>query len=246
VLVVEDNARESDLLKRYLEDAGYAVMQAGNGVVALDMLAARKPDLITLDLMMPDMDGFEFLNEKANFQEYLDIPVLIVSGVDDASSGLSLGANAIVRKPTRKRAFLAVVNSLITSRSAGAKPTVLIVDDDPKAIKIISSYFDAGSYKITSANGGDEALKAVHQTIPDLMILDLMMPDVNGFEVISQLKKDKETRQIPIVVMTAKILTKDERRSLMRHVQAIKKKTRFNKEQFLAETAMLIKGAKTS
>jgi len=245
VLVIEDNARESNLLKNYLEDADYAVMQAGSGAVALDMMAASKPDLITLDLMMPDMDGFEFLNEKANFREYQDIPVMIVSGMNNADRGLSLGANAIVRKPTRKREFLGIVDSLIAGHPSGIKPTVLVVDDDPRAVKIISSYFDADAYRVVQAHGGPEALKVVSQDIPDLIVLDLMMPDMDGFEVIHHLKQEKRMRAIPIIVMTAKILTGDERRELMRHAQAIEEKGSFNSDQFLSEVATLTKREKS-
>jgi len=246
VLIVEDNARESNLLKNYLEDAGYAVMQAGTGAVALDMMAACKPDLITLDLMMPDMDGFEFLNEKANFREYQDIPVMIVSGMDNPDKGLNLGANAVVRKPTRKDAFLNIVDSLIAGHPSDIKPTVLVVDDDPRAVKIISSYFDADDYRVVKTHGGAEALKAAKQGVPDLIVLDLMMPDMDGFEVIHRLKQEKKMRAIPIIVMTAKILTGDERRELMRHVQAIEEKGSFNRDQFLAEVAALTKRVKPS
>jgi len=221
------------------------VQQATNGAVALEMMLKRKPDLITLDMMMPDMDGLEFLNEKAGISECLDIPVLIVSGIDDADKGLSLGANAIVRKPIKKSEFLDIVDSLGIDQSSVTKANILVVDDDPKAVKIISSYFDSGAFQVIRAYGGEEAMRAVDQTVPDLIVLDLMMPDMDGFEVISRLKQDKKTRNIPIIVLTAKILTVGERRELMRHVQAIKEKGGFNKDQFLAEVTALTKGAKT-
>ncbi len=245
VLVVEDNARESNLLKCYLEDAGYAVVQAGSGAIALKSIRERKPDLITLDMMMPDMDGLEFLNEKASLPECLDIPVLIVSGVDDANKGMTLGANAIVRKPIKKREFLNIVDSLGVNQSADAKLYILIVDDDPKAVKMISSYFDTKIFRIIKAYGGEEAMRTVNQSIPDLIVLDLMMPDVDGFEILRRLKKEKRTRNIPIIVLTARILTQDERQELMRHVQAIEEKGSFSRGQFLAEVAALTKGAKS-
>ncbi|MDQ6958046.1 MAG: response regulator, partial [Mariprofundaceae bacterium] len=244
VLVVEDNAKASHLLKRYLEDAGYAVMQAGNGAVALELMAERKPGLITLDMMMPDMDGLEFLNEKANLPECLNIPVLIVSGVDDASKGLSLGTNAIVRKPIKKREFLDIVGSLGIDQTGDVKPTVLVVDDDPKAVKTISSYFEAEAFHVVKTYGGAEALDSVRQGAPDLIVLDLMMPDVDGFEVIHRLKKDKKTRGIPIIVLTAKTLTRDARRELMDHVQAIEEKGRFDRDHFLVEVSSLLKDRK--
>ena len=240
VLVVEDNARESNLLKHYLEDAGYAVTLAANGPAALDEMRQSRPDLITLDMMMPDMDGFEFLNEKANLPECMDIPVLIVSGMDDAEKGLSLGANAIVRKPIKKRDFLDVIKSIDIKSQAGIKPDVLVVDDDPKAVKIISSYFDASTYQVVKAYDGAEALEAVERNRPDLIVLNLTMPVMNGFEVIDRLKKDKKTRDIPIIVLTAKILTGRERQKLMRHVQAIKEKGSFNRDRFLTEVETLL------
>jgi len=242
VLIVEDNARKSHLLKCYLEEAGYAVQQAGNGKIALEMMLKHQPDLITLDMTMRNMDGLEFLNEKASLPQCLKIPVLIVSGVDDASKGLSLGANAIVRKPIKKRAFLDIVHSLNINPFANAAPVILVVDDDPKAVKIISSYFDSGACRVIMAYSGQEAMHSVHETIPNLIVLDLMMPDMDGFEVIYRLKKDKKTRNIPIIVLTAKTLSPDERQKLMRQVQAIEEKGSFNRNQFLTEVANLTKG----
>ncbi|MDT8375460.1 MAG: response regulator [Mariprofundaceae bacterium] len=237
VLVAEDDAKASGLLKRYLEDAGYRVVQAFNGLEALALMQDVRPDLITLDMYMPDMDGFEFLNTKAGLPEFAGVPVVIVSGVDDAGRGLSLGADAVIRKPIRKQAFLDVVNSFGIQHDR--MPTVLVVDDDPKAVKIISSYFDIASYRVIKTFGGREALDSIQGHAPDLIVLDLMMPDMDGFEVIDHLRKDEKTHSIPIIVLTSKMLTGSERKLLMRQVQVIEEKGSFDRKQFLAAVASL-------
>jgi len=244
VLVVEDNSSESDLLKRYLEDAGCRVSQAANGIEALIRMNESRPDLITLDLTMPEMDGFTFLNEKAQVAAFADIPVVVVSGLDETGKGLSLGASAVLRKPIAKQEMLGVVESLGILPKSGNKPEILLVDDDPNALKIISSYFDTTQYRVSKAMNGKEGLDAALTSPPDLIVLDLMMPEMNGFEVIDNLKRHDSTKDIPIIIVTAKFLSDSERRELAENVQSIKEKSQFDKEQFLTEVRSLLRKGK--
>jgi len=241
VLVVEDNASESELLKRYLEDAGCRVSQAANGIEALIRMNEARPDLITLDLSMPEMDGFTFLNEKAQIAAFSDIPVVIVSGLDETGKGLSLGASAVLRKPIAKQEMLGVVASLGILPKSENKPGILLVDDDPNALKIIGSYFDPTQYRVGKAMNGKEGLDAALTSPPDLIVLDLMMPEMNGFEVIDHLKRHDSTKDIPIIIVTAKFLSDSERRELAENVQSIKEKSQFDKEQFLTEVRSLLR-----
>jgi len=240
VLVVEDNPKDAQLLKCYLEDGGHEVMIAANGHAALKAMTRTRPDLITLDMRMPEMDGLTFLNEKARHFEFANIPVIIVSGVSKTQKGLSLGAHAILRKPLRKRQLLDVIASLDIKPDRKKKPRILLVDDDPKAVKIITSCFDAAMFEVIPAYDGRACLEEVAKVIPDLILLDLMMPDMNGFEVIDDLKRDEKTRGIPIIVITAMMLQQREHDALARQVQAIEKKGSFDRQQFLAEVKFLL------
>jgi len=240
VLVTEDNPRDAQLLKCYLEDSGHEVMIAANGHAALEAMSRTRPDLITLDMRMPGMTGLAFLNEKAKHSEFANIPVVIVSGVSETQKGLSLGAHAILRKPLRKRQLLDVIASLNIKPSREKKPRILLVDDDPKAVKVISSCFDAAMFEVIPAYDGRACLEEVAKNIPDLILLDLMMPDMNGFEVIDDLKRDKKARGIPIIVITAMMLQQRERDALARQVQAIEEKGCFDRQRFLAEVKTLL------
>ncbi len=241
VLVVEDNPRDAQLLKCYLEDSGHEVMIAANGHAALEAMSKTRPDIITLDMRMPGMTGLAFLNEKARHSEFANIPVVIVSGVSETQKGLSLGTHAILQKPLRKRQLLDVIASLNIKSGHKKRPRILLVDDDPKAIKVISSCFDAAMFEVVPAYNGRACLEEVAKSTPDLILLDLMMPDMNGFEVIDDLKHDEKTRAIPIVVITAMVLQQRERNALARQVQAIQEKGCFDRQRFLAEVETLLR-----
>lgn len=244
ILVVEDSTGDVELLRLYLEDAGYRVMLATNGHEALDLMSQGLPDLITLDLKMPEMDGLTFLREKAQRPECADIPVIIVSGNADGKKGLSLDTNAFLEKPIRRRELLDVVSSLVLKSDENKRHTVLLIDDDPKAIKIMSTYFNKERYDVLRTYGGREGVEAAITNIPDLIIVDLMMPEMDGFEVIHLLRKNEVSRKIPIVVLTAKNLTMREREDLARNVNVISQKAEFSRKGFLMQVDNLLKTQK--
>ncbi|MBF0342627.1 MAG: response regulator [Nitrospirae bacterium] len=240
ILVVEDNAAQSELIKLYLESEGYRVMLAVNGRQALELMSQVKPDLISVDLMMPEMDGFTFLDEKAFHPDYADIPVIVVSSIAEGAKGASLSANAFLKKPVTRAEILALVQSLAGTVKKNGKLKILLIDDDPKAIKIISSYFDANSYEILKEYGGKEGIYTAIVRKPDFIVLDLMMPEMNGFEVLQQLKQNEATKDIPVVILTAKVLTKEERQELLSKVVTIFEKGQSNKEDFLRNIESLL------
>jgi len=244
VLVVEDDQRQSDLLKLYLEGEGFKVIQAMNGLEALSIMAQQRPDLITLDLMMPEMDGFAFLEEKARKPDYTAIPVIIVTAIAGGDEVASLGANAFLNKPIRRSEILPVVNSLVKPHKGNRKLKILLIDDDPKAIKIISSYFESHAYEILKEYGGREGLETAVSKRPDLIILDLMMPEMDGFEVLEHLRKNDATRDIPVVILSAKVLTAGERDHLRSRVRMIFEKGGMKKEAFLEQVKVLIEKKK--
>ncbi|KJU81278.1 Signal transduction histidine kinase [Candidatus Magnetobacterium bavaricum] len=233
ILIVEDNAAQVALLKHFLEYEGYKVMFASNGKEALELMSQSKPALICLDLMMPEMDGFAFLDAKATNHEFADIPVIVVSSIAESIKGTSLSANAFLKKPVSRHEILTLVSSLAGSAKKDAKLKILLIDDDPKAVKIISSYFDLNAYEILKEYGGKEGLYTAIVRKPDFIVLDLMMPEMNGFEVLQELKQNEGTRDIPVVIMTAKVLTKEERQHLQSKVVTIFEKGQSNKDDFL-------------
>jgi len=226
VLVVEDDSSQAELVKLYLEDSGCRVVLVGNGREALEQMQNEPPDLITLDLMMPEMDGFAFLEAKANLSGYSSIPVMVLSSVAERMEGSPLAADAVLNKPVRRAELLSLLDKLLPSwhNQDGVLPQVLLVDDDPKAIKIVTSYLPDERYEIISAFGGEDGIELAKAERPDLIILDLMMPDVSGFEVLTALKDDENTRQIPVIVLTAKLLSEQERQCLQKQVALIAEK----------------------
>jgi len=150
----------------------------------------------------------------------------------------------VLRKPIAKQEMLDVAASLGLLPTAKQKTSILLVDDDPNALKIIGSYFDTAQYRVSKASNGKEGLDAALSDPPQLIVLDLMMPEMNGFEVIDHLKRHDSTKDIPIVIVTAKFLSDSERRELAKNVQSIKEKSQFDKEQFLTEVRSLLRVGK--
>ena len=238
VLVVEDDAIAADLIRLQLEADGCSVSRAATAEIALAMLAqGNPPDLITLDIMLPGMDGWEFLTQLKANDKLAQIPVVIISMVADSNKGLSLGAAKVLHKPVSSQDLLAALFALgfVKPEASGQGTKVLVVDDDPKAVEIVSSFLEHAGYSSLRAYGALEAIELAKKQQPDLIILDLMMPEMNGFEVVEALKLSKRTAQIPIIVMTAKLISPQERQVLNGHVLAVMEKSEFNHGNFISE-----------
>lgn len=219
VLVIDDDAAARELLKLYLEDSGFVVTAAAGAKDALAALAGARPDLITLDPLFEGM-GDLFLSEGGGAEHLRGIPVLVVSSADGPETAIGLQARAVLRKPIRRHEFLEVVREVLSGVEQ-PRPYVIVADDDPNAVKIISSYFSDEAVDIGCAYGGREALALVAERRPDVLILDLMMPDVSGFDVLAQLRGSAATADLPVVILSAMELTAAERASLAKDVQAV-------------------------
>jgi PAS domain S-box-containing protein len=242
-LVVEDDYKAADLIRVQLEAEGFNVLHAVSAEAALVLAAQNPVSLITLDMMLPNMDGWEFLSRLKQVPDLRRIPVVIISIMADRNKGFALGAAAVMQKPiSRQMLYESLVDLGLFPVSQGHRLKVLIVDDDRKAVELIAAPVLALSSIVLRAYGGREAIEAAQQELPDLIVLDLMMPEVNGFDVVEALKLHPDTARIPILVVTAKRITAEDRTKLSGYVRTIMEKTEFDLDRFTAEVRRAMSG----
>lgn len=216
ILVVDDDPKMIKSISEYLHEAGYKVISTSAGKKALKLAEKHQPVAITLDIIMPDMDGWEVLQKLKNNPKTKNIPVIIVSVSEDRDTGFALGAIGYVNKPIDKKILLSEIYTL--HRSPGS---VMIVDDNKFELNHISGILEAQKIETVLATGGDECIKLLENKIPDILILDLMMPGMNGFEVLEKIRKQPETKNLPVIVVTAKDLTKGDKEILTGNVSSV-------------------------
>jgi signal transduction histidine kinase/CheY-like chemotaxis protein/HAMP domain-containing protein len=235
-LLVEDNSGAAQLERLQLESVGMMVLHVNSAEAALELIGDRHPILIVLDIILPGIDGWEFLTRiKHKDSPWRHIPVVIVSVAADSKTGFFLGASEVLQKPITREDFNNTLQRIDSSLSDAEHETVLIADDDAKSIEILAAYLAEFGYRTLHAFGGQEAIDMARTELPDLILLDLMMPEISGFEVVNALHSDAQTADIPVIIITAKQLTSDERADLNDHVTAIHRKTDFNQGRFLSE-----------
>jgi CheY-like chemotaxis protein len=228
VLAIDDDANVRDLLREDLADAGYRVVGAADGEEGRRLARELKPFAITLDILMPGSDGWQVLHELKGDPATRDIPVIMLTIVDQKKQGFRLGATDYLVKPIDRDAVLAALARLPTGRGR-----VLVVDDDPDVPDMVRQLLEGEGYEVDAAGGGEEALAAIAARRPDVVLLDLLMPGLDGLGVIERLEADPALRDIPIVVLTAKVLTAGEESWLRERVVSVIEK------QGLARTALV-------
>ncbi|MBC3916602.1 response regulator [Undibacterium sp. CY18W] len=242
-LVIEDDDQAAEVLRLQLESEGFRIVRATSAESALALAEKECPDLITLDILLPGMDGWEFLQRFKLETQFASVPVVIISIVADRGRGMSLGAAQVMQKPVSREVMNAALSQLgFASRSGGRRLSALIIDDDPKAIQLITTYLDSFGYRTLSALGGQEGIHTARHTQPDLIVLDLMMPEVNGFDVVEALKADTSTAGIPVMILTAKQVTTDDRMRLNGDVKKVMEKSEFNHGRFIGEVRRAMAG----
>jgi len=237
-LVIEDDPMAADLLRLLLQAEGFTVLLATSAEAALRIAPEQALSLITLDVQLPGMDGWEFLAAIREHPVLAHVPVVVISGTAASNMALSGGAAAILQKPVSHVDLKASLAHLGLHEVAHRTRTVLVVDDDAKAVELIAAILPTPSYAIVRAYGGGEAIILAQRLRPDLILLDLMMPEVSGFDVVRALQRDPETTHIPILVVTAKQVTVQDREALHAdgdRVVHIIDKAGFNRQGFLAE-----------
>jgi signal transduction histidine kinase/CheY-like chemotaxis protein len=238
VLVVDDDPSARDLLKRFLNKEGFHVECAANGPEAIAAAKRLRPKVITLDVMMPGMDGWAVLTKLKEEPGVSEIPVIMLTIVDDKHFGHALGATEYLTKPVDRDRLSAVVRKLTKPTPPGK---VLIVDDDPEVREMLVRTLERQAWIASTAVDGRAGLDAVAANKPDLILLDLMMPRMDGFEFVSELRKQQDWRSIPIIVITAKTLTNEDRLALQGHVQKVLQKGDFSLDALLTELRDIVK-----
>ncbi|KQW00377.1 response regulator [Rhizobacter sp. Root1221] len=234
VLVVEDDARAASMIVSHLEGAGYRVELARSAEEGLHLASHERPSVIVLDIILPGIDGWDMLLRMKDREETRNIPVVIVSVTDERRRGFALGASQVLAKPVDPDDLLAAVASVdLGNGRKGAR--VLVVDDDPKAVTLVSKHLEVAGFMPVGAYGGAEALALARDGSTALIILDLMMPAVSGFDVVRALRADPATADIPIIVLTAKLLNNEDRTTLHGQVQQVLEKAEFLPASLLAE-----------
>ena len=225
VLVVDDDPAAVRLLTHHLRQAGYRTEVVSSGDEVVDLALSLRPAAITLDLLLPKLDGWEVLRALRAHPQTRDIPVVVVSIVDDQRRARVLGAVDFLVKPIDPTALISRLRALLGQGQAWEDTRVLIVDDDPKVLKLVDRSLSRAGLRVTTANGGSEGIRKASAAPPDAVILDLVMPEIDGFDVVHSLRQQTHTREIPILILTAKDLTEAEKAKLRGQVAAILQKT---------------------
>ena len=246
-LIVEDDDRAADLVRLLLEAEGFTVIRAATGEAGLLLAAQQSLSLITLDLQLPGIDGWEFLHTLRKNPVMGQVPVVIISGMADNLMASNAGAAAVLQKPISRAQLKASLNSLGLQPMPAQTHTIMVVDDDPKAVEVIAAFLPAPAYAVVRAYGGVEAITLAQRLHPDLILLDLMMPVVTGFDVVEALQRQPDTANIPLLVITAKHITVLDRVALNktsgRDIRIVEK-AGFNRSSFITEVRRALQPAK--
>jgi GAF domain-containing protein/CheY-like chemotaxis protein len=236
ILAIDDDPNDIDILQENLSEAGYQVVGASSGEEGIAKARSLHPDVITLDVMMPTKDGWQVLYDLKADPATRNIPVIMLTVVDKKPLGYQLGATDYLLKPFNSEAILAALQRVRNANGGHAAKRLLVADDDPDVVDLISQLLGE-QYQIEAVADGIEALAAVARSRPDVILLDLMMPRLDGFGVIERLRQHPEQRTIPVVVLTAKSLTADESASLDASVAKVIRKQGLVGDALIAEIA---------
>ena len=222
VLIVEDDRRSAGLLRVYLEDAGYAVAIARDGIEALDLVRRLAPAAVILDVLLPRLNGWEVLAELKSDPATSAIPVVVVSMIDERGAGFALGAADYLVKPVDRASLLDALARCVAPRRD--RRTLVAIDDDPVDLDLLEAVLSPEGWEVLRAGGGEEGLRMVRRERPAVVVLDLLMPDVDGFDVVERLRADPLVDDVPIVVLTSKDMTRADHDRLAGQISYIAQK----------------------
>ncbi|MBF0557481.1 MAG: response regulator [Nitrospirae bacterium] len=237
ILVIDDDPKIHDLMTRYLTRDGFEVITASSGTEGLQLARKLRPLAITLDVLMPEMDGWTVLSSLKADPDLADIPVIMLTVMDDKNLGFTLGASEYLNKPIDRKRLLSVLGKYRHGAMAGP---ILIVEDDAEIRRILRHIIEKDGRTVEEAENGRVALERIAAVPPSLILLDLMMPVMDGFEFLGELRKDEFLRSIPVVVVTAKDLNAGERKQLDGCVTRILQKGSYSRDDLLTEVHRII------
>jgi signal transduction histidine kinase/CheY-like chemotaxis protein len=239
VLVIDDDATARELIAAHLVGEGFAVETAANGVDGLKKARELRPAAITLDVLLPDVDGWTVLAALKGEPELAEIPVVIVTIIDEQRRGIALGAAGYLTKPIDRERLVAILSRF---RLADTPGTVLVVEDDEEQRQLVRTILRARGWTVREAANGRLALDVIAAELPDVILLDLMMPEMDGFELVAALQANPAWLDIPVVVVTALDLTAEDHQRLSGGVEQILSKHAFPPAELKARVCALLEG----
>lgn len=237
VLVIDDDPTIHDLLKRLLQRQGFTVNGVQSGREGLQVAREIKPDVIILDVMMPEMDGWNVLSSLKNDSVLSEIPVVMLSMIEDKHMGFALGAADYLTKPINRDKLSGLLRKY---RRFSDESLVLVVEDEEGIRQFMRVLLERDGWSVMDAANGQEALAMIAERRPSLILLDLMMPEMDGFEFVSHLREVTEWKDIPVVVITAMELTANDYKRLNGNVTKIMRKGSYEQEQLMADVRQLV------
>jgi PAS domain S-box-containing protein len=237
VLIVDDEKATHDLLERELAGAGYHLLHAAGGREGLKLAKQARPDVITLDIVMPDLDGWSVLKALKADPELCDIPVVLVTIMRDRDLGFALGAADYLTKPLDREMLMRAVGRHVHGDS---RTQVLVVDDDPKTRDMLRRTLQKAGCTVAEAANGSEAIEALERATPGLVLLDLMMPGMDGFEVLERLQGEETWREVPVIIVTAKDLSREDVERLNGRVVKVLQKGAYQRRDLVRDIQAMI------
>jgi len=243
VLVIDDDSNVRELITRTLQRDGFTVETAENGQRGIELARRILPDIITLDVMMEGMDGWQVLSELKSVPDLVDIPVVMLTMVDDKNRGFALGASDYLTKPVDRSKLAALVQKYRANKGKTGKlppGEVLIIEDDEAIREMLERTLSRLGWGIRTAENGRVGIDRIAEAVPDLVLLDLMMPEMDGFQFLAEIRRVDEWQEIPIVVVTAKDLTREEQDLLHSQAQSVLAKQAHSREELIQEIRNII------
>ncbi len=243
ILVIDDDLTARELISHQLQAEGFSVVTAAGGLEGLKRAKELQPMAITLDVMMPDLDGWSVLAALRQEPKLAEIPVIMVTIVDEHRRGIALGAAGYLTKPIDRERLTTLVQRF---RAPARQTRVLVVDDDPMQCERVRTWLEPQQWLITEAANGNEALICLGKEKADLILLDLMMPEMDGFQLVAALQKEPLWREIPVIVVTAMDLTEGDRARLASGIESVLVKNSFDPAELVMRIRRLVHSSERS
>jgi signal transduction histidine kinase/DNA-binding response OmpR family regulator/HAMP domain-containing protein len=241
VLVIDDDPQARQLIARHLQREGFTPVLASSGPEGLALARARRPLAITLDVIMPEMDGWTVLSELQSDRALADVPVIMLTILGDSQMGYALGASAYLQKPIEAARLTTALRAIGAPRDRSGR--VLVVDDDEATRLVLRRHLQNNNWTVSTACNGRVALECLAEARPDIILLDLMMPEMDGFQFLEHLRTDQANCAIPVIVISAKEMDDEERAQLNGHVSRVIDKRGQTSTALLPEVTRLVRAA---